>query len=516
VQLHEKGSLVKIGHKLLGRYVIEQLIGEGATATVYLARDERLGRRVAIKVLLPYVRAVAQARFSREARSAAALNHPNIMAIYDEAEEDDYHFLVVEYVEGRPLTEFIPSPPDVVADLGVQLCSALDYAHHMDIIHRDIKPANVKVSQDGIVKIMDFGLAMARDAKHITAHGSIIGTPAYLSPEQARGIELDHRSDIYSLGVLLYELATGKLPFEMNDIGALLLQKVSSDPPSPRTINPDIPEWLDAAIMQALRREPEQRFQTAAEFAQALSQGSATRGAPAAAPRPAVQPFQPAAAPPRPAPIRVIVADDHAILRTSIAFYLNDQPDLSVVAEAGTGQETLALVEQHAPDLLLLDLNMPDRSGLDILPEIRRNHAQTRVLVLTGRTEDAYIIRALQAGAHGYLLKTSSQEELLDAVYKVARGEMVLGTDVTEKVVSGLLAPLERDPLTDEERQVLLCIVGGADTNTQIANKLGCSEQDVIQRLRDAIDKLGAQSRAQAALVALRKGWITIEEAHQH
>lgn len=507
---------MKIGHKLLGRYVIEQLIGEGATATVYLARDERLGRRVAIKVLLPYVRAISQARFSREARSAAALNHPNIMAIYDEAEEDDYHFLVVEYVEGRPLTELIPSPPEVVADLGIQLCSALEYAHRMNIIHRDIKPANVKVSEEGVVKIMDFGLAMPRDAKHITAHGSIIGTPAYLSPEQARGLDIDHRSDIYSLGVLLYEMATGKLPFDMNDIGALLLKKVSSDPEPPRTLNPDIPDWLDTAIMRALQREPEQRYQSAAEFAQALNQGRAMSGSAAAvsAPRP-VSPPAPAAPEPA-APIRVIVADDHAILRTSIAFFLDDQPDLQVVAEAGTGQETLALVEQHAPDLLLLDLNMPDRSGLDILPEIRRDHAHTRVLVLTGRTEDAYIIRALQAGAHGYLLKTSSQEELLDAVYKVARGEMVLGADVTEKVVSGLLTPLERDPLTDDERQVLLCIVSGADTNTQIADKLGCTEQEVIQRLKNAIDKLGAQSRAQAALVALRKGWITIEEARQH
>ncbi len=509
---------MKIGHKLLGRYIIEELIGEGATATVYLATDERLGRRVAIKVLLPYVRAIAQARFSREARSAAALNHPNIMAIYDEAEEDDYHFLVVEYVEGRPLTEFIPSPPDVVARLGAQLCGALEYAHRMNIIHRDIKPANVKVSQDGVVKIMDFGLAMPRDAKHITAHGSIIGTPAYLSPEQARGLDLDHRSDIYSLGVLLYEMATGRLPFDLNDIGALLLQKISSDPPAPRTINPEIPEWLDAAIMRAIRREPDQRFQTAAEFAQALSQGAAAQGATLAPSAPATV-APPTAAPPPAlpaAPTRIIVADDHAILRTSIAFFLDDQPDLHVVAEAGTGQEALALVEQHTPDLILLDLNMPDRSGLDILPEIRRNSPGTRVLVLTGRTEDAFIIRALQAGAHGYLLKTSSQEELLDAVYRVTRGEMVLGADVTEKVVSGLLTPLERDPLTDEERRVLLCIVGGADTNTQIASKLGCTEQDVIQYLKNAIDKLGAQSRAQAALVALRKGWITIEEAHQH
>lgn len=519
-----KGRLMKIGHKLLGRYAIEKLIGEGATATVYLATDERLGRNVAIKVLLPYVKTTAKARFTREAQSAAALNHPNIMAIYDEAEEDDYHFLVVEYIEGTPLTDYIPSPPEVVADVGIQICNALDYAHRMNIIHRDIKPANVKISSEGLVKIMDFGLAMGRDAKHITAHGSIIGTPAYLSPEQARGHELDHRTDIYSLGVLLYELSTGRLPFDTNDISALLLQKVSGDPIQPREHNPQIPEWMENIIIRALEREPENRFQTAGEIALALGK------------EPSVAAHLEVAPPPPPSPvevgqtqdlslrsqqeqarkpIRAVVADDHVILRTSIAFFLNDQPDIEVVAEAGTGAETLEMVKEHRPDLLLLDLNMPDQSGLDILPRIRREYADTRVLVLTGRTEDAFIMRALQAGAHGYLLKTSSQEELLEAVHKVADGNMALGTDVTERVVAEMLTPSEQPQLAEAERNVLLCIVRGEDTNPAIAEAMGYTEQEVIGHLKSAIDKLGAHSRAQAALVALRMGWITIEEAHQ-
>lgn len=505
---------MKIGQQLQGRYTIEKLIGEGATATVYLARDQRLGRRVAIKVLLPYVKATAKARFSREAQSAAALNHPNIMAIYDEVEDADYHFLVVEYIEGTPLSDFVPSPPEVVATMGAQVCAALDYAHRMNIVHRDIKPANIIIATDGTLKIMDFGLAMGRHAKHITAHGSIIGTPAYLSPEQARGHELDHRTDLYSLGVLLYELSTGRLPFDTNDISALLLQKVSGSPATPQSLDPGIPDWLNNAIMRALEREPDDRFQTAAEFAQALGQHlpiSATLETPEQ-PAPAL-PVRPAAAP-NP-PVRVIVADDHVILRTSIAFFLNDQPDITVVAEAGSGTETLQLMQAHQPDLLLLDLNMPDRSGMDILPQIRQECPQSRVLILTGRTEDAFVMRALQAGAHGYLLKTSSQEELLDAVHKVAAGNMALGTDVTEKVVNELILPRERMILTDAERNVLLTIVSGAETNEALAERLGCTEQEVIDALSSAIDKLGAHSRAQAALTALRLGWITIEEAHQ-
>lgn len=505
---------MKIGHQLQGRYTIEKLIGEGATATVYLARDERLGRRVAIKVLLPYVKATAKARFSREAQSAAALNHPNIMAIYDEVEEEDYHFLVVEYIEGTPLSEFVPSAPEVTVNMGVQICAALDYAHRMNIVHRDIKPANIIISTDGTLKIMDFGLAMGRDAKHITAHGSIIGTPAYLSPEQARGHALDHRTDLYSLGVLLYELSTGRLPFDTNDISALLLQKVSGSPAPPQSLEPGIPDWLNNAIMRALERDPDKRFQTAAEFAQALGQ-HLPPGATLETPEHHAPALQAEPAPPAKKEIRMVVADDHVILRTSIAFYLNDQPDITVVAEAGSGTETLQLMQAHQPDLLLLDLNMPDRSGMDILPQIRQECPNSRVLILTGRTEDAFVMRALQAGAHGYLLKTSSQEELLDAVYKVARGNMALGADVTEKVVNELILPRERMILSDAERNVLLTIVSGAETNEALAAKLGCTEQEVIDVLSSAIDKLGAHSRAEAALTALRLGWITLEEAHQ-
>ena len=517
---------MKIGQKLQERYTIQKLIGEGATATVYLARDERLGRNVAIKVLLPYVKTTAKARFTREAQSAAALNHPNIMAIYDEVEAEDIHFLVVEYIEGTPLNEFIPASPEVTANMGIQICTALDYAHRMNIIHRDIKPANVKITNAGTVKIMDFGLAMTRDAKHITAHGSIIGTPAYLSPEQARGHELDHRTDLYSLGVLLYELSTGRLPFDTNDISALLLQKVSNSPVPPQEWKPEIPDWLNAAIMRALEREPDARFQTAAEFSEALGQhlpsqttletsGAGMPEVSTEPPRRKTQDIIRQAVPKRTGPIHVLVADDHVILRTSIVFFLDDQADIKVVGEAGSGAETLRLAEELRPDLLLLDLNMPDKSGMDILPEIRLKCPDTRVLVLTGRTEDAFVMRALQAGAHGYLLKTSSQEELLDAVYRVAEGNMALGTDVTEKVVAELITPHVRMTLTDGERNVLLCIVGGDETNEAIATRLGCGEQSVVEVLSSAIDKLGAQSRAQAALTALRLGWITIEEAHQ-
>ena len=243
-----------IGRTLHNRYEISELLGEGSTATVYKARDKRLNRDVALKVLLPHVRDTVRKRFFQEATSAAQLNHPNIMAIYDIDEDDSLNFLVVEYVEGDTLVDFIPAPPEKVVDIGRQIALALNYAHQHEIIHRDIKPANIKVNANGLVKIMDLGLALPRDAKRVTTDGMIIGTPAYLSPEQAQGFTLDYRTDIYSLGVVLYEMLAGQLPFLSDDIPALLMQHVKQPPPPLRLYVPDVPVALENVILKTLEK----------------------------------------------------------------------------------------------------------------------------------------------------------------------------------------------------------------------------------------------------------------------
>ena len=167
-----------IGTKLNDRYEVQKLIGEGATSTVYLGVDSVLGRKVALKILHPHVRDTTRKRFFQEAMAAAQLNHPNIMGIHDRGEDNSRDYLVVEYVDGRPLSEFIPTNVETVTDLGAQIANALHYAHEREIIHRDIKPANIMVTPENNIKIMDLGLALPREAKRGTAPGMVIGTPA--------------------------------------------------------------------------------------------------------------------------------------------------------------------------------------------------------------------------------------------------------------------------------------------------------------------------------------------------
>lgn len=512
-----------IGRKLRNRYEIQQHLGDGSTATVYRAKDLRLGRDVAIKLLLPQVRESTRKRFFQEANSAAQLNHTNIMQIFDIDEDTGSYFLVVEYVEGEPLTHYVPSPTDVVIDLGRQIALALAYAHAREIIHRDIKPANIMVTPDGIVKLMDMGLALGREAKRVTAEGMIIGTPAYLSPEQAQGQPLDWRTDIYSLGIVLYELATGQLPFDSDDIPALLLQQVKQPPPPPRLLVPDLPLALENIILKCLEKKRERRYQNCETLAAALEAVLPPERPTAGTVGPSLtagdMPTQPK--PPRSTtqsaqkPLRLLLADDHTLLRKTLVGFLEEQDNFLVVGEASDGNEALRLALELKPDVLILDLNMPGKGGLDVLPDLREQIPALKVLVLTGRNEDWYIMQALRAGAHGYMLKSSEESDLLDGIVKITQGHLVLGHGVAEKVVTGLLGGRsEADGrLTDTERQVLLYVAAGYE-NDQIAGLLNIKMAQVIEALASTMNKLNARDRSAAALEALKNGYILLDELH--
>jgi serine/threonine protein kinase/DNA-binding CsgD family transcriptional regulator len=508
-----------IGQKLNGRYQVLDYLGEGATSTVYKGLDTFLGREVALKVLLPHVRDTTRKRFFQEAMAAAQLNHPNIMAIYDRQEDNNRSYLVIEFVDGEPLTHYIPSTPENVVMLGAQIANALDYAHERSIIHRDIKPANIKVTPDGQIKIMDLGLALPREATRVTAPGMVIGTPAYISPEQAQGLALDRRTDIYSLGIVLYEMATGKLPFNAEDITALLIQHVQQPAPPPRQIAPDLPGALESVIMKTLEKKADRRFQTGHALADALYATlptGTTQEAPASRHRPEwgrPQTDRLHDMTPRKRTTRIVMADDHTLLRRTLASFLETHDEFVVIAEAGDGETALSQTITVQPDILILDLNMPGKGGLDIIPEIRKQAPSTKILVLTGREDDLYIMRALRGGAHGYVLKTTDEQKLVESIRKVLDGEIVMGKGIAEKVVSGMMSGGDNDKLNETETNILLYIAKGY-SDEQISKVLGFSYSLLIETLANIMQKTGARDRSGTALNALSRGMILLEDLH--
>jgi eukaryotic-like serine/threonine-protein kinase len=254
-----------------GRYRIQRKLGAGGMADVYLAEDQELGRRVAIKILNGRHANDDQfiERFRREAKNAAALNHPNIVSIYDRGEAEDTYYIAMEFLDGRTLKELIvgrgAAPINVAVEYARQILSALRFAHRHGIVHRDIKPHNVMVDAEGRVKVTDFGIARAGTSQ-MTETGSIVGTAQYLSPEQARGGEIDPRSDLYSLGVVLYELLTGKTPFDGETPVEIAMKHLSNAPQPPSKLRQDIPPELDMVVLRALAKNPDDRYQSADEM----------------------------------------------------------------------------------------------------------------------------------------------------------------------------------------------------------------------------------------------------------
>jgi eukaryotic-like serine/threonine-protein kinase len=269
-----------------GRYRIVRKLGAGGMANVYLAEDQELGRRVAIKILNERHANDDQfvARFRQEAKNAAALSHPNIVSIYDRGEAEGTYYIAMEFLDGRSLKELIvgrgPAPVAVAVEYARQILSALRFAHRHGIVHRDIKPHNVLVDNEGRVKVTDFGIARA-GASQMTEAGSIVGTAQYLSPEQARGANVDQRSDLYSLGVVLYELLTGESPFEGDTPVEIAMKHLSQVPRPPSALRPELSPELDMVVMRALAKEPDDRYQSAEEMEADLER--VARGAPVAA-----------------------------------------------------------------------------------------------------------------------------------------------------------------------------------------------------------------------------------------
>ena len=258
-----------------GRYQVQDKIGAGGMATVYRGLDEVLGRTVAIKTMLPqYANDPSfAARFKQEAQAAAALQSPYIVSVYDWGKDADTYYIVMEYLRGTDLKSGIRKHGALdckkVAQIGSQIAQALSVAHKHDIIHRDIKPQNIMVQPDGNIKVMDFGIARAKNS-HLTQDNSVLGTAHYVSPEQTQGKELGPTTDIYSLGIVMYEAATGQVPFQGDDAISVALKQVNEQPKPPSQLNPAVDPSLESIILKCMQKNPAERFQTADELYRTL------------------------------------------------------------------------------------------------------------------------------------------------------------------------------------------------------------------------------------------------------
>ena len=254
-----------------GRYAVQDKIGTGGMATVYRGLDQVLGRTVAIKTMLPQYAADPSfaARFKQEAQAAAALQSPYIVSVYDWGKDGDTYYIIMEYLRGTDLKNGIRKHGALdcrkVAQIGSQIAQALSVAHKHDIIHRDIKPQNIMVQPDGNIKVMDFGIARAKNS-HLTTDNSVLGTAHYVSPEQTQGKELGPTSDLYSLGIVMYEAATGRVPFDGDDAISVAIKQVKEQPIPPSQINPNVDPALEAIILKCMQKDPNDRFQTADEL----------------------------------------------------------------------------------------------------------------------------------------------------------------------------------------------------------------------------------------------------------
>ena len=285
-----------VGEVLSDRYELEELVGTGGMSSVYRAHDRLLDRKVALKVLHEqytddeeYVE-----RFRREARAVAALSHPNIVTVIDRGEHGGRQFIVFEYVAGENLKQLInrrgPAPVTTALELGIQMARALSFAHQQGLVHRDVKPQNVLLNGEGEAKVTDFGIARSLDVQHgMTQTGTVLGTSDYIAPEQAQGQRVDEQTDVYSLGVVLYELLTNEVPFPGENFVAVAMRHINEEPPSIRDKRPDVSPRLEAAIHRAMAKDAADRFPTMIAFCQeldaCLAEAHGTQVAPAVRPK---------------------------------------------------------------------------------------------------------------------------------------------------------------------------------------------------------------------------------------
>lgn len=423
-----------------GRYQVGRLLGGGAMGNVYAGTDTLTGETVAIKQLRPELTTAAPdlvERFLREGEALRRLNHPNIVKVLNTVDEGNRHYIIMEYVGGGSLADLLLREPrlplDRVVSIGLELSDALSRAHHLQILHRDIKPANILLAEDGTPRLTDFGLARMGEMPRLTETGTILGTLSYLSPEVFEGRAVNERSDIWSFGVVLFDMLAGRLPFN-GDTAFDLMWAVKTHPlPVIENLRGGMPPALANLIRRMLRKDNPARPESARQVGAELETiQKALRGS------------QARAAPPL---IRVLIADDHAVVRQGLRMFIDLQDDMQVVGEGTDGAEAVQLAQTLKPDLVLLDLVMPQMDGVEATAKIKAACPETRVIILTSFGEDDKVLPAIRAGAQGYLLKDIRPEALVQAVREAHQGKTQLHPEIAKK----LMDMLAKDPLPGKD-----------------------------------------------------------------
>jgi serine/threonine-protein kinase len=435
----------------IGRYETRRVVGRGGMAIVLEAWDPVLHRTLAVKLVDKArldlgVAPDALRRFKREAQAAARLTHPNVVQVYEYGEEGQFAWIAMEYVAGKPLTAYLEeglrTEVQRVRDVVGQLLEALAYSHTQGVVHRDIKPANLLVTPEGQIKVTDFGIARV-EASNLTQRGDMLGTPSYMSPEQYMGEASDGRTDIFSAGVILYELLTGERPFKGDSSGQIMQRILHDSPVNPSELNPQVPPPLDWVVQKALAKEPQDRFQSARDFQAALfsavpdvqaydaggqevpraNQGLTNaarklrglgRGGEAPGPGGAAPVFAPEATHQTQVKTRILFVDDEERILTALKSVFRSKYH---VLTAANGQEALDFIRRFRIPVIVSDQRMPGMLGVDLLRRSREISPDSVRILLTGYSDLASIVGSINDGeVYRFISKPWDNQELQQVI----------------------------------------------------------------------------------------------------